>query len=101
MSATKLLVGYFLHPTVLLEPWKCNQLSFVIEIPANAVSLSKISIKTGRRRKNADSGCKAVLKICDKINCCETTLQGGGKGEIDEYSGSSILNSYAHVGRKK
>ena len=59
-----------------------------------------MSIKTGTIGA-ADSGCNAVLKICDKINCCETTSQGGGKGEIDECYGSSLLNTSAQIGRKK
>ena len=70
--------------------------------------MDKISIKTGTYR-NAQTGCKAVLQVCDMDNnCCETTSKGQGlddlskddreSGQIDDYTGTKLLNTCAQVG---
>ena len=70
--------------------------------------MSEISIKTGTE-SNANSDCKAVMKICDmKNNCCQTTSNGGGLddlgkndreiGQIDSYSDPALLNTCSKVG---
>ena len=72
------------------------------------VHVSTISIQTGTRA-NAESDCRAVMQICDNNNkCCQTRTDGGGldiggrndreKGQLDTYTGSSLLNTCSWVG---
>ena len=70
--------------------------------------MSTISIQTVSRA-NAGSDCRAVMTICDINNkCCQTRTDGGGldiegrndreSGQLDTYTGSTLLNTCSWVG---
>lgn len=78
-------------------------------LPPMLVAVSTISIRTGTE-ENAQSQCKAVLRICDiDHNCCETTSTNRGlddtskadklrrSGNVDTYVSPQVLDQCAQA----
>ena len=66
--------------------------------------MTSIAIKTGTVNA-AESGCRAVMEICDEQgNCCQTSTTGNGldnpgddreKGQTDIYTNTTLLGNCA------